>query len=113
MAADLVIVILNYNTRDLLRDCLRSLQSQAGLTFAVCVVDNASTDGSAEMVTAEFPSVALIRSEQNAGFSAGNNLGLHHFGFPERAQARYAMLPASPLPSAWWTTHQPMAVPRW
>jgi len=92
MPADLVIVILNYNTRDLLRDCLQSLRSQSGLTFAVCVVDNASTDGSAEMVTAEFPEVALIHSGQNAGFSAGNNLGLRHFGLPERAWARYAML---------------------
>jgi len=92
MAADLVIVILNYNTRDLLRDCLHSLQAQTGLTFAVCVVDNASTDGSAEMVAAEFPNVALIRNEQNAGFSAGNNLGLRHFGFPDHGQARYAML---------------------
>ena len=91
-ALDLAVVILNYNTRDLLRDCLRSLQAQAGLRFAVCVVDNASGDGSAEMVAADFPDAALIRNKHNAGFSAGNNLGLRHFGFPDRPQARYAML---------------------
>lgn len=89
---DLVVVILNYNTRELLRDCLRSLRAQAGLRFAVCVVDNASTDGSAEMVAADFPEVLLMRSPVNNGFSAGNNLGLRRFGFPEGGQARYAML---------------------
>ncbi|MCS7055499.1 MAG: glycosyltransferase family 2 protein [Thermoflexales bacterium] len=89
---DLVVVILNYNTRELLRDCLRSLRAQAGLRFAVCVVDNASTDGSAEMVAADFPEVLLVRSPVNNGFSAGNNLGLRRFGFPEGGQARYAML---------------------
>lgn len=89
---DLAIVILNYNTRDLLRDCLCSLRVQAGLRFVVCVVDNASTDDSAAMVAAEFPQIALIRNSVNNGFSAGNNLGLRRFGFPEHGQARYAML---------------------
>ncbi|MFN4294777.1 MAG: glycosyltransferase family 2 protein [Thermoflexales bacterium] len=89
---DLAIVILNYNTRELLRDCLHSLRAQAGLRFAACVVDNASTDGSADMVAAEFPTVALIRNAANGGFSVGNNLGLQRFGFPTRGQARYAML---------------------
>ena len=46
---DLAVIILNYNTRDLLRDCLRSLREQTGLTFETCVVDNASPDGSADM----------------------------------------------------------------
>jgi N-acetylglucosaminyl-diphospho-decaprenol L-rhamnosyltransferase len=91
-ALDLAVVILNYNTRDLLRDCLHSLRAQTGLNVAACVVDNASSDGSAEMVAANFPDVALIRNGHNAGFSAGNNLGLRHFGFPDRPQARYAML---------------------
>ncbi|RMG64344.1 MAG: glycosyltransferase family 2 protein [Chloroflexi bacterium] len=89
---DLAIVILNYNTRDLLRDCLHSLCAQVGLRFAACVVDNASTDDSAAMVSSEFPAVALIRNATNAGFSAGNNLGLRHFGFPACGRARYAML---------------------
>jgi len=89
---DLAVVILNYNTRDLLRDCLRSLCDQEGLTFATCVVDNASPDGSADMVAAEFPEVALIRNPLNNGYSAGNNLGLRRFGFPAQPQARYAML---------------------
>lgn len=62
---DLAIVILNYNTRDLLRDCLRSVfASDTVLRFHVCVVDNASTDGSAEMVAKEFPAVHLIATCQ-------------------------------------------------
>lgn len=91
-AHDLVVVILNYNTRDLLRDCLASLRAQAGLRFVVCVVDNCSSDESAEMVEREFPEVTLMRAPANNGFSAGNNLGLRAFGFPEKPQARYAML---------------------
>jgi N-acetylglucosaminyl-diphospho-decaprenol L-rhamnosyltransferase len=80
---DLAIVIVNYNTRTLLRECLRSIYaSQGNLTFEVCVVDNASTDGSAGMVRAEFPQVRLIESEHNGGYAYANNLGLRSFGFP-------------------------------
>jgi GT2 family glycosyltransferase len=89
---ELAVVILNYNTHDLLRDCLNSLQAQSGLNVSVCVVDNASTDGSVDVVACEFPDVRLIRNTTNAGFSSGNNLGLSEYGFPDRARARYAML---------------------
>lgn len=97
---DLAIVILNYNTRDLLRACLRTVfASEGGLRYAVCVVDNASSDGSAEMVHAEFPQATLIASPVNGGFSYGNNLGLRHFGFADQpgqgdlsALPRYALL---------------------
>jgi GT2 family glycosyltransferase len=95
---DLVIIILNYNTHDLLRECLQSLRKQAGLQtqsdlrFEVCVVDNASPDDSADMVAREFPKVKLIRSPVNGGYPAGNNLGLRAYGFPDKPHARYAML---------------------
>lgn len=95
---DLAIVILNYNTRDLLRDCLHSVfASENLLVFQVCVVDNASTDGSAEMVAAEFPQAHLIANRANRGFSTGNNDALRWFGFGEEARnglqvARYALL---------------------
>ncbi|MCX7938909.1 MAG: glycosyltransferase family 2 protein, partial [Thermoflexales bacterium] len=89
---DLVVVILNYNTRELLRGCLQSLEAQTGVRFATCVVDNASEDGSAALVATAFPHVALIRNATNAGYAAGNNLGLLHFGFPHEPQARYALL---------------------
>jgi N-acetylglucosaminyl-diphospho-decaprenol L-rhamnosyltransferase len=79
---DLAIVILNYNTVDLLRDCLHSLfASDTSLRYHVCVVDNASNDGSAAMVQGEFPAVHLIENRVNRGFSTGNNDGLRWFGF--------------------------------
>ncbi|HYF65051.1 MAG TPA: glycosyltransferase family 2 protein [Herpetosiphonaceae bacterium] len=73
----LAIVILNYNSADVLRPCLESLRGQ---TFAgrvdVWVVDNASADDSVAMVRRDFPEVSLIAAERNDGFSAGNNLAL-------------------------------------
>ncbi len=89
---DIAIIILNYNTRELLADCLTSLRAQESLDFVTCVVDNCSTDGSAEMVATRFPKVMLIRSPDNGGFAAGNNQGLRAIGFPDAPQARYAML---------------------
>jgi len=74
---DLSVVIVNWNTRDLLRDCLNSLIAGLGrLEAEVFVVDNASTDGSAEMVAAEFPAVRLLPQPVNLGFAAGNNVAL-------------------------------------
>ncbi len=79
---DLGIVIVSYCTRDLLRNCLRSVYaSQGSFTYNVCVVDNASWDGSAEMVEAEFPQARLIANERNVGYPAANNQGLKAFGF--------------------------------
>ena len=96
---DLAIVILNYNTKALLRDCLQSVfASDGAVRFHVCVVDNASTDGSVEMVAAEFPAVHLIANRVNRGFSAGNNDGLRWYGFGQDAPPgsetlpRYALL---------------------
>lgn len=97
---DLGIVILNYNTRELLRSCLQSIFAvERSPRLQVCVVDNASTDGSAAMVAADFPQVHLIENRTNQGFSAGNNLGLRWFGLrggsegPVTADApRYALL---------------------
>lgn len=97
---DLAIVILNYNTRDLLRTCLHTVfASQGAFRYEVCVVDNASPDDSAAMVRAEFPDATLIASDRNGGFSYGNNLGLRHFGFTDQpgagdasATPRYVLL---------------------
>ncbi|MFN8486465.1 MAG: glycosyltransferase family 2 protein [Caldilineaceae bacterium] len=81
---DLAVVILNYNTAELLRDCLRSLFASVGnFRMQVCVVDNASSDGSSALVRTEFPTVQLIANQANIGYSAGNNVGLRMFGFGE------------------------------
>lgn len=71
---DLSIVIVNWNTRDLLAQCLRSVYDTAGdLALEVFVVDNASSDGSADMVRREFPQVKLIENAENVGFARANN----------------------------------------
>ena len=75
---DLTIVIVNWNVRDLLRRCLTSvLDAENPIpNLEIVVVDNASTDGSQEMVRAEFPSVRLVANDENRGFTAANNQGL-------------------------------------
>jgi N-acetylglucosaminyl-diphospho-decaprenol L-rhamnosyltransferase len=93
--SDLAMIIVNWNTRDLLRDCLTSVYASRGVTFQVCVVDNASTDSSPEMVEREFPQVRLIRNLRNSGFAHANNLGLRLWSFGEPGQPdtpRYALL---------------------
>ena len=73
----LAILLLSWNTANLLADCLRSIPAGAvGLDYAIIVVDNASTDGSPDMVARDFPDVQLIRSPENLGFARGNNLGI-------------------------------------
>src|SRR5438445_268962 len=73
---DLAIVILNYNVRDLLRACLRSIERSATrLRLEVWVVDNGSDDDSIALVRQEFPGVNL-RASENGGFARGNNLAL-------------------------------------
>ena len=94
---DLGIVILNWNTRDLLRECLRTVFASEGATVRVVVVDNASTDGSAAMVRAEFPQAELIENAENIGYPAGNNVGLRHMGYRgtddvDADAPRYALL---------------------
>jgi N-acetylglucosaminyl-diphospho-decaprenol L-rhamnosyltransferase len=106
---DLGIVIVNYNVRDMLRNCLASVYDSRGdFSFQVCVVDNGSSDGSADMVEESFAQARLIRSE-NRGYAAGNNLGLRSFGFGklgtgpgEGERPRYILLlnPDTELPPA-------------
>jgi len=102
---DLAIVIVSYNVRALLKACLESLfASLAGapaLAAEVWVVDNASADGSAAMVRADFPQVRLVASPENLGYSAGNNVALQALGFaPLAAEAR-------PLSTYPWATDVP------
>ncbi len=71
---DVAVLVVSWNTRDLLAECLQSVQDNTGdLTVQTVVVDNASTDGSAEMVRTQFPSVLLLALQDNTGFVGGNN----------------------------------------
>lgn len=86
-AMDVSVVIVNWNTRDLLRGCLRSIEAETrDLAYEVFVVDNASSDGSAAMVRDEFPQVKLIENARNRGFAAANNQGIR------LATGRYVLL---------------------
>jgi N-acetylglucosaminyl-diphospho-decaprenol L-rhamnosyltransferase len=70
------VVIVSYRSRDLLRECLEALRANPpSVPTSVVVVDNASRDGTAEMVEREFPEVDLIASRENLGFAAATNLG--------------------------------------
>lgn len=80
----LAAVVLSWNGREETLACLRSLAEVRYEPFDVVVVDNASADGSADAVAAEFPGVELVRSERNLGYAGGMNLGA------ERADARGA-----------------------
>lgn len=74
---DLSISIVNWNTKDLLRGCLKSIyENTHKIDFEIFVVDNASSDGSAEMVEEEFPQVKLIKNNKNLGFAKANNKAL-------------------------------------
>ncbi len=73
--ADLTLVIVSWNVCELLRRCLQSILATEG-DVEIVVVDNASTDGSPEMVQEAFPQVRLIANEENRGFTAANNQGL-------------------------------------
>lgn len=84
---DLSVTIVSWNTRELLRACLRSLaRGAARVTVEVHVVDNASSDGSADIVRQEFPQVRLTVNAENVGFARANNQSWHE------ARGRYWML---------------------
>jgi len=83
---DVSIVIVSWNTRDLLRECLQTLRGSTGVSTEVFVVDNGSADGSPAMIADEFPGVRLIRNSENAGFARAANQGLR------AARGRHRML---------------------
>ncbi|MGD8501698.1 MAG: glycosyltransferase family 2 protein, partial [Phycisphaerales bacterium] len=84
---DVSVIIVNWNTEGLLRGCLASIYERAGdVDYEVIVVDNASTDGSVEVVKNDFQRVILIENAENRGFSKANNQGM------AVAKGRYVLL---------------------
>lgn len=77
---NLSVIILSYNTKEMLRKCLIALEAEIAkdtkTKYEVIVVDNASTDGSLSMVEKEFPAVIRIHNKSNVGFAKGNNPGV-------------------------------------
>ncbi len=77
----LSVVIVSWNTRDLVERCLRSICAdlrRCHIASEIIVVDNASSDGTPELIRKQFPGVTLIALDRNTGFTAANNLGLRH-----------------------------------
>ena len=84
---DASVVVVSFNTRELLRECLELVQRETnGLRVEALIVDNNSSDGSAEMVEKEFPDFRIIRSAVNLGFGAANNVAI------QSARGRYLIL---------------------
>jgi N-acetylglucosaminyl-diphospho-decaprenol L-rhamnosyltransferase len=91
----LSVLVVSYNVRDLLDACLASLVAdgvRAGLDLRLLVVDNASADGSADLVGQRYPAAELLRSDANRGFGGGANLGLTRLGFPSGGEAPVLLL---------------------
>ena len=116
---NLAIIIVSWNTCDLLRACLRSLLADAGIDAHVIVVDSASSDGSPEMVRTEFPIVELIACQDNIGYVKGNNLAMRRLLETEDGRRRtdetVFRLPSSVSPKFLWllnpdTVVQPGAI---
>jgi len=84
---DVSVIIVAYNTRQLVYNCLKSIYDQTrDITFEVIYVDNASKDGTVEMVASEFPRVRIIKNNENKGFIIANNHGI------EISKGRYLLL---------------------
>ncbi len=84
---DISIIIVSWNVKNLLKHCLESIyKNQGNVKLEVIVIDNASKDGSAEMVKENFPEINLIANQENSGFGRANNQGL------DKAKGRYILL---------------------
>jgi len=84
---DVSIIIVNWNTKELLHNCIESVYAHAGdVNYEVIVIDNASTDGSPDMVRDNFKKVVLIENQKNLGFAGANNQGM------AVAKGRYVLL---------------------
>ena len=76
---DVSIIILNYKSRGLLKQCLRGLLTlSVSFQYEIIVVDNNSGDGTDEMMKRDFSTIQFYQSQHNNGFAAGNNLGIKH-----------------------------------
>lgn len=84
---DVSIILVSYNTKDLTRECLKSVYEKThDVSFDIFVVDNASSDGSPQMIKEEFPDVKLIESLENLGFGRANNIAI------KQSDAKYCFL---------------------
>lgn len=86
MQPDVSVIIVSWNVRDIVNECIRSIIDQSNCALEIIVIDNDSSDGSADLIADTYPHVRLIRNSQNLGFAAANNQGL------EIANGRFVLL---------------------
>ena len=72
------ILVISYNTRDMTLECLRSVVTETTVPYELIVLDNQSSDGSADAIAAESPNVVLLSADENHGFAKGNNIAAEH-----------------------------------
>jgi GT2 family glycosyltransferase len=75
---DVSVVVVSFNTRELLKRCLGTLRSERAHTLQIVVVDNGSTDGTQKMIRQDFPDVQLLELSRNTGFAHANNVAFDH-----------------------------------
>lgn len=76
---DVSVIIVNYNTSDLVKNCITSIMEKTkNVSFEIIVVDNNSKDGSVETIINEFPQVRVFPLKENVGFGKANNIGVQH-----------------------------------
>ena len=80
MTTEVVVIIVNFNSGTLLGECLRHVRAQTRRPERIIVVDNASRDGSVDLLESDYPEVEFLRSDRNLGFAAANNLGARRAG---------------------------------
>lgn len=84
---DLSIIIVNWNIKQALKDCLESIRKNVcGISYEIIIVDNNSSDGSVEMIQEEYPTVILIKNNQNIGYGRANNQGIR------KAKGKYVLI---------------------
>lgn len=98
--ASVSVVIVNWNRKELLAECLSGLKQQEGISCSIIVVDNGSTDGSAAYVNMHHPDIDLIALPENTGFAVANNIAI------ERIETEYtALLNNDAVPDPNWLHH--------
>jgi hypothetical protein len=78
MSARTAVIILNWNSREMTADCIRSILAMDATKYDIMVVDNGSRDGSVSYLRNEFPNVTVFPQDNNLGFAAGCNIGMRH-----------------------------------
>lgn len=85
MTTDVSIILVNYKTKDLAKQCIESIYEKThDVNFDIYVIDNGSDDGIEELLKQEFPRVKFLQNNENKGFGAGNNIALRVTGFTSR-----------------------------